>query len=279
MKKTPFLLTLGSLVLGFSLANASILIVDDFESYAEGALTGGDWTVSENYGTATAAVQAGGLSYTNGEISFDGGNRHLLLTLPSYSGSDASDDFIKKTFAAQTGGTDSTVYFRYTFQQVSTDGRDFINIGMSGNDEAARPSRTSSAALVLRPSGQNQYRAWDVAGGRTESSDMGVDQNVHLVIGRVTFDSDGNETVSFTLNPNSLTENTNSWTTISRNLGVTEFNTFGVFANRNANGTLALDNIAIADTWNAIAVPEPSTYAAILGLLALGVVAYRRRRR
>lgn len=108
---------------------------------------------------------------------------------------------------------------------------------------------------------------------------MGVDQNVHLVIGRVTFDSDGNETVSFTLNPNSLTENTNSWTTISRNLGVTEFNTFGVFANRNANGTLALDNIAIADTWNAIAVPEPSTYAAILGLLALGVVAYRRRRR
>jgi uncharacterized membrane protein affecting hemolysin expression len=39
-----------------------------------------------------------------------------------------------------------------------------------------------------------------------------------------------------------------------------------------ATGNNRLDNITLT------AVPEPSTYAALLGLLALGVVAYRRRK-
>lgn len=46
---------------------------------------------------------------------------------------------------------------------------------------------------------------------------------------------------------------------------------FGV-NNRNSDLELSIDNLVVT------AVPEPSTYAAILGLLALGVVAYRRRR-
>jgi hypothetical protein len=37
------------------------------------------------------------------------------------------------------------------------------------------------------------------------------------------------------------------------------------------------DNILIGDSY-AVVVPEPSTYAAIIGLLALGIVALRRRR-
>lgn len=41
-----------------------------------------------------------------------------------------------------------------------------------------------------------------------------------------------------------------------------------------SGSTIFLDNIGVT----AVAVPEPSTYAALLGLLALGVVAYRRRR-
>jgi hypothetical protein len=42
---------------------------------------------------------------------------------------------------------------------------------------------------------------------------------------------------------------------------------------------LQLTNSALADSTLVTAVPEPSTYAALAGLLALGFVVYRRRRR
>lgn len=63
--------------------------------------------------------------------------------------------------------------------------------------------------------------------------------------------------------------------TTASGASVTDY-TFGAFANNPANniadfGSVRIDNVMVA-------VPEPSTYAALAGLLALGVVAWRRRR-
>lgn len=52
--------------------------------------------------------------------------------------------------------------------------------------------------------------------------------------------------------------------------------TFSGAAAGTASGT---NNFTLFDNITLAAVPEPSTYAALLGLLALGVVAWRRRRR
>ncbi len=43
------------------------------------------------------------------------------------------------------------------------------------------------------------------------------------------------------------------------------------------SGEVDIDNIRMSSTPSASAVPEPSTYAAIFGVLALGAAAYRRR--
>ncbi|MCC5841543.1 MAG: PEP-CTERM sorting domain-containing protein [Opitutales bacterium] len=44
------------------------------------------------------------------------------------------------------------------------------------------------------------------------------------------------------------------------------------------SGLIDLDQIRIGETWDAVVIPEPSTYTALIGLLALGLVAWRRRR-
>jgi hypothetical protein len=45
-----------------------------------------------------------------------------------------------------------------------------------------------------------------------------------------------------------------------------------------STGTFSIDNVVFNGTANAAAVPEPATYAALLGLSALGLVAWRRNR-
>ncbi len=51
--------------------------------------------------------------------------------------------------------------------------------------------------------------------------------------------------------------------------------TLGVIIEKTGSGVIAFDEVTLSVT----AIPEPSTYAAIVGALALGAVAIRRRRR
>jgi len=63
-----------------------------------------------------------------------------------------------------------------------------------------------------------------------------------------------------------------------------DFYAFGVEAGNDSSdrpvGDFVFDEIRVADSWSDAAgiVPEPSTYAAILGFLALAFVFVRRRR-
>lgn len=99
---------------------------------------------------------------------------------------------------------------------------------------------------------------------------------------RVFFFDNNFLTASAAFNATSFT--TGSFSTAAEVLtpgsGFNAANVMGFYITGNIPNGLArfnysFDNLAVA----ASAIPEPSTYAAILGALALGFVAYRRRQR
>ncbi len=69
-------------------------------------------------------------------------------------------------------------------------------------------------------------------------------------------------------------ENTDTTTKTTFNFTYTA-GTALAFAVGTYNNQFAIDNFSIAE---AVSVPEPTTYALVLGVAALGIVAYRRRR-
>lgn len=62
--------------------------------------------------------------------------------------------------------------------------------------------------------------------------------------------------------------------------GITETQTFRFYLRTDTiNQSLVFDNIVVNGTISPVAIPEPSAYAALVGVATLGLVAARRRRR
>jgi hypothetical protein len=79
------------------------------------------------------------------------------------------------------------------------------------------------------------------------------------------------------MNPTSFNEGDQTFETMSRNLGSgLSLDYFGIYANLGDNTTIQIDDIMVGDSFGAV-VPEPSAYALLFGLGALGVVYLRRR--
>jgi hypothetical protein len=281
-----------SLALGAT-ASAAAIIVEDFEGLSLGDIDGqSGWRVTPQTGR-TASVVSGGISYTNGGVSINGGSQSLQVDGAATLGSDPATDFVGLDFNFAASG--STTYFRFLLDpgNTATSHDAFTAIGFSGVDTSGDTgddlsddwSRISSAAVILRGA-NDQLRAYDSSGGRVENnlgSGSYFTGDPFLIVGRVTFDGSGNETVDLLVNPDSTTEPATWTASIStQNLGVTSLGYFGVYVNDSDPGNNApfrIDGVAVGDSFSEVlAIPEPSTLMmSVLGLVC-GALVMRRRR-
>jgi len=271
MKKCFFTLML---TITASLQLPAAVIHYDFESLS-GNIDGVDgWSVDRTNTTATV-LTTGGLSYTGGDISINGGNRHLSLSMPAGDVANA----LQKSFTLSGQGDGSTVYFSFLYQASAASSSEFAISGLANGPDmrdsgAVLADRTTPQARLYDAS-QNSGTATAIAGG------LGND-TTYFLVGRVTFNSSGDEEFDLILDPTSTDEATAfaSPNTVSRDIGVTAFDQFGVLASGANAGTKLYDEIRIGNSYaEVIAVPEPQTaLLAVIGATLVLLASNRRRR-
>lgn len=185
------------------------------------------------------------------------------------------------TSGTEIGKSGTTLYASFLIQAAAGQG---IALGLDARD----PTTLGSGLPGLG------FEIWDDNGATTfrfnrgdNGSDLDVagNNNVNLVVFKMDFTGDTTGILSYYLNPTDLTvegNNTVDAATDSRSIG---FN--GLFfsqAGESGYNASYIDEFRLADSWGAslftetTPVPEPSTYAALAGVLALGLAVLRRRR-
>lgn len=290
-KNTPNRTVLVGLLLSAVVAQGAVSVELNFDNLSTGNIDGQDgWRVTDQP-NRSATVVSGGLSYSAGTVNRNGGSQALQLVLEDTGlGSDPTTDFVGRNITP-VGAAGDTVYFSFLMQlNNGKDAYQFVNFGFSGTDTSADTgddltnqwSRISSGAAVVR--GDDQFRLWDNSGSSTGTNtkpdwELGNETNggSFLLVGKLTFNGGGSETLDFTINPNSTLEGDATWKTVSADIGVESLNYFGVFANVGDNQTMIIDDILIGTDYSSV-VPEPSAYALLMGLAGLGFLLLRRRR-
>jgi hypothetical protein len=266
-------LSLAALLACAPLSHATLLLQENFNNLTAGDLnTQNGWTAD-----ATLDVANGGLSYTNGSITIDGGSKHAV-----WSGANAQPTG-SKTFATQSGD----VWFSLTinisaadtasrFWFYVSDDADLGNAGVFG-----KINNNSNALLAGYRATTSQF---------TSSGTSLVVDTTLFIVGR--FSQTGStptvgdyDRMQVWINPDSTTLSAVADFTAADSVtgsGISSgINTFAVTA-LGTGSTVLWDNLLVgttqADVLNVYAIPEPSTYAALGGLTALGLAALRRRR-
>ncbi len=237
---------------------------DNGNRFNETNFPGEGWT--ENTGVVTYQHAAGlsyaGLSPSGGALQydFDGGtgNRNATQTLSenlSFANYEAGDIF------------GFTALMRV--DRALNDGAT-VELQFDGNNVVNRPK------LILTPD-EMQVEVWANGALNTVSGpSYGVGDALafHMQLEKGT--TDDNNIVSIWFNPADLTDLgapdfvSTSDTRFGRDAGTL---TDVVYRGSNVGDTQwTIDEVSI------VVIPEPSTYAALFGLLALGIVAWRRRR-
>jgi hypothetical protein len=257
--------------------NASDIFSSDFEANSAGDLNG------QSGFTADSAVDvvAGGLSYAAGTVNSPGGSQNLLIGQEATNNAGDSAAF-SNTFASQTGA----VYFSVAMEWSGV-GTNFLYFALS--DDMDLSSLTNSAGFYFGASGAElRGRIRQNSSTNTTNTTLATvattTAGTQLVVGKLWKDGTSNyNTLDLWLNPTSDVEGSAGGTTIQivRDMGASFVDSFylrGDGTGIGASATIEMDNILLGATFSdVVPVPEPSTYAALLGLLALGAVMVRRR--
>jgi hypothetical protein len=281
---------------GSTAAEAGVIAVEDFESYAVSGSTeqwavdnpttppgptgGSGWSGAWNVDQDTALdsytpplglfVRSGGMDYTGGTVSVDGGEKRLEF-LSRTSG--VSQIFITRQLPAQN----DTVYLGFTFRGHNIDD-DFLQVGF--DDTGAIEDEEVYIASVVFTGGEIRSRAGRATGGQQIKAADYADDTLYQLVLKL-WKSSGNtadnyDRVTLWVDPTSTVES--GGTTAASNTGYAAVDYFNIRRyNIDTGNAFEIDNLRIADTYAEALVPEPAT----LALLALGAgaLAARRRRR
>ncbi|WOO40092.1 PEP-CTERM sorting domain-containing protein [Rubellicoccus peritrichatus] len=262
-----YLFFLVSLLACTLTAQGITLLNENFNSLSIGDLNGQDgWSA-----VTEMDVAAGGLDYSNGDISIDGGTNHAVWTNASAQGA------ASKAFTGQTGD----VWFSFTYNTVSAGGnsRYWFQVGESSGlaNSGVMGRIQSNSGLIY--SGYRVNTSQFISGGSALPAG-----NVFLV-GRLSKDGTagagtGYDLMEMWINPSSTTLGVANIAENAANFDVT-IDTFGISV-LNDSSTVQWDNLLVgttqADVLDIYAIPEPSTYAMAAGLLGMAVVCLRQRR-
>ncbi|MEX0332682.1 MAG: PEP-CTERM sorting domain-containing protein [Puniceicoccaceae bacterium] len=283
MKKYIVLL----LASGFALtASAQVATVYEGFDYAIGsgilgqgpAGAAGTWTGNDTN------VLAGSLNYTA-----------TAAALPA-SGGHISIDFIRPKLDIVAGSAirdtdgDSTVWVSWLAQYTYLDGY-YSAVEISASDSSSGADTSINArTLNIGKTGGDPIDTFDpyfnvmvnnTRGGSTfdlDGPDGGFsDTGVNFYVVKMNFVNGGDDSALIWVNPTVAELTGETGATVVTTGSLNGFDHVFV-ADFSGNGDLAFDELRVGPSLGSVAVPEPSTYALILGFLGLGFALWRRRK-
>lgn len=279
-------------LLSSAMVHGSIFNFTSGEGYNLGALSGQQGWVAGDAGTGPdpfANVVAGGLSYSGGAVLHSGGDQRLSL-LGGGNGRVSIP-------LAGTYSPGSTFYFSFLFNHDSGD--NFLWFALADRADSDNGSISAlSQNQNVGPSGSQvatprlRSRVRNDTGGQVQGNapydgapifdGWGLMQpgQTQLIVAEVFFGGFAEaSTIRVWLNPTSLNkdDNPNFFDNAGNIMSIGSLDTLWIRKGGTA-GEAFIDHIMLGDSWDAVVIPEPSTYAALFGLLALGLIAWRRRR-
>lgn len=244
-------IAIGALLLALSASElrAQLIGFDDFETYGSGVqlhnLNGGSgftgaWNVTSPR-RPEVTVLGSGLNYSNGSLTFNGGNRSL-----QYAATEGGiSAMISRAIPSQSG----TVYYSFLYNNTVDSGdNDFLQLGL---DNSSLPNPRVSA---LDRSGNFQSRLTTSAGNSNDSGIATTTAETFFVVVKAekTGGSGNYNEISLWVNPTSQVEgdNTPAVTGGPLNSGLGNASFFAVRkAFQEAGDTAVVDEVRIGDSF------------------------------
>ena len=261
-----------------TLSHAAVLLQENFDNLNAGALSGDN----SNGWTAVSGVNvaAGGISYSNGAITINGGANRVESTL--LSGGTGSP-LATKGFAAQSG----EVWFSFTLRVDSSANNSRYWFWVSDTTDI----NTGATGTVANSNTANRTIFSEIRINTSVSStsvvSSAVDDQTYFFVAKLSkngnaTNADAYDQMEVWLNPNSTTLTGGIVANGHINAGTTGgIANFGLTTLTTA-ADIQWDNLLVgtsqADVLNVYAIPEPSAFAAYGGFAAISFAALRRRR-
>jgi len=293
------ILLLAAGLLGTGAANGAVLVYSGFEGYPDsgavagtGAPTIGDIGIAaDTWAGGNWSWQGTGLSYTDANGTINGGSRALDYTGSNYQ--------FRQVNVSPSSAIQETVFIRFlvdidddtrlTGNRVS--GAQFvINNDVSNNNNDFSPGFGIFAGgpTVTNGTNTNQFFAASTSGAfannvaPTQLFGGTINSGTNMLVGQLVWDGSEFSTLNVWANPLHADEASPDATLDISGLDINSLSEVVIRGGANHGGPRPIvDELVIATAWNDVviaAIPEPSTYALLGGLAALGLVILRRRR-
>lgn len=267
--------------------SAQLVSYDGFETYAQDGLDGDNGGTGWNSAweaISSANVVSGGLSYSNGSISIDGGDQALSIT-------GSSDNTFLREF--DSTGLGNEIYFSFLFSPTNSDASDFYNVFLTNGTATSTNTTKQSPGQIgdLSTSSYNLGARMTRNSGIQDLSGTGyTDGETYLLVGRISNGGSSDpsganfDLVQLWINPTSTIAGAADAEVDSDAAGapVGSIVRLGMRSvNIGSGDDYRFDEMRIGSSFESVVtVPEPATYAWIAGITALaGLTIVRRRQR
>lgn len=265
---------------------ADVIAYDDFESYGTGSIIGKSggtgWTGAWGEGSSSnlpnqEGVISGGLTYSNGGITIDGGD-YSYQTFGGGAGTDAGV-LAQRAFASTSA---NVVYVSFLIQVSLTDGTLTDDFGAVFLNSTSGVTTGFSTDGTDASSFGRLYNLTD-AGNYVSGGTLTLN-TTHLIVLKLERNTTESpylyDQLSLWVDPDSETESVATASTDGTSSGYTAaLHTLGfrVGWGLEAEDFVLYDEVRIADSWASAVIPEPSTVSMLLGLGVFSLVLLNRR--